>query len=483
MQQELFHPRGRTPRQGRLSQRPARGLLSSALPRVLSRGLVRGLARGLARCMPASVPASVRLALCVLGLGATAAAQAFEAGPFSLTGFAKVSAGRVSNGCEGCQRDPQAGRHFIWADDLAFGKKYGGLNTDSVQIQPTLGAQFDLPQGFKLSAAYSQRWRDGKPDLPGVVFERSASLKHEYYGTVQIGNFLARGWNRPDFPYASDVGQTAFSDSGAAYGILTHAVRYTSRELFVADGNLVLEATYDQGDTNFKRNKPQLFELWALWARGPLVVEAIAQSAKNGPPAAFAKAPFTGLTPFAERDDPQLNGSSQGMFMLLGKYQIGTAYELSGGLRFNRWSGSYAVPVTTGALAQWNNPFNVDWGGVDASGVPNPGYAARSTDLMLGLRKYINPKLVGYAGLTYLGKASTANPSERGQSNSALFASLGARYAVGQGLSISGSVNAVQYGRKGLAPLSMPANDAFSNTDSRIAKRGNWVSVEANYQF
>ena len=26
--------------------------------------------------------------------------------------------------------------------------------------------------------------------------------------------------------------------------------------------------------------------------------------------------------------------------MLLSKYQIGTAYEVSGGLRFNRWSGS-----------------------------------------------------------------------------------------------------------------------------------------------
>ena len=421
--------------------------------------------------------------LCVLGLGAGTAAQAFELGPFSLTGFVKASAGHVSNGCEGCQRDPAAARHFIWADDLVFGKKYGSLTTDSVQIQPTLGVKFDLPQGFTLSGAYSQRWRDGEVDLPGVVYERSATLKHEYYGTVQIGNFRSRGWNRPDFPYASDVGQTAFSDSGAAYGILTKAVRYTSRELFIADGNVVLEFTYDQGDTNFKRNKPQLFEFWALWGGGPLVVEAIVQSAKNGAPAAFAKAGFTGLTPFPERDDQQLNGSSQGVFMLLGKYQIGTAYEVSGGLRFNRWSGSYAVPLTTGALAQWNNPFNVDWGGVDANGVPNPGYSARSTDLMLGLRKYVNPKVVAYTGLTYLGKAQTDNPSERGQSNAALFATVGASYDVGGGLKLSGSLNGVSYARKGQAPLSMPAHDAFSNVDSRIANRGYWVSVEANYQF
>ncbi|MDP3613268.1 MAG: hypothetical protein Q8R98_15535, partial [Rubrivivax sp.] len=201
------------------------------------------------------------------------------------------------------------------------------------------------------------------------------------------------------------------------------------------------------------------------------------------PTGGFAKGPFTGLTPFPERDDPQLGGSSQGIFMLLGKYQIGTAYELSGGLRVNRWSGAYAVQTTSGPLAQWNEPFNVNWGGIDANGVPNPGYSARSTDFMLGVRKYVNPKLVGYVGLTYLGKASTDNPSERGQSNSALFASIGARYVVDGGLSVSGSLNAVSYARKGLAPLSMGSHDAFSNVDSRVANRVNWVSVEVNYQF
>lgn len=423
------------------------------------------------------------LALWVLGLASTTAAQAFEFGPFSLTGFAKASLSHANNGCDNCQRDPGAGRHFIWADDIAFGRKFGGETTHSVQIQPTLGVKFDLPQGFKLSAAYSQRYRDGEPDLPGVVYERSLSLAHEYYGTLQVGNFPSRGWNRADYPYASDLGLTAFSDSGAAYGIFTKAVRYTSRELFVADGNLVLEATYDQGNTGFTRNKPELFELWALWARGPLVLEAVAQSAHNGAAAAFAKAGFTGLTPFPQRDDQQLNGNSQGMFMLLGKYQIGTTYEVSGGLRFNRWSGAYAVALTQGAQAQWNNPFNVDWNGVDANGVRNPGYAATSTDVMLGLRRYINPKLNAYAGLAYLGKASTDNPSERGQSNTALFATLGARYNVGSGLSVSGSVNAVSYRHKGLAPLSMPAHNAFSNIDSRVAQRGNWLSVEANYSF
>lgn len=410
-------------------------------------------------------------------------AAAFEYGPFSLTGFAKLNTTRASNGCGNCQRDPEAGRQFIWADDIVFGRPYGTLDRTVVQIQPTLGLKFDLPRGFKLSGALSQRWRDGSPDLPGVLYERSVTLKHEDYGTVQVGNFLTRGWNRADYPLSTDIGQTAFSDSGAAYGINTNAIRYTSRTLDVAEGDLVLELTYDQGDTAFKRNKPRFFEFWALWAKGPLVVEAVAQDGRNGSAGAFAKGAFKGLTPFPGRDDAQLGGNSQGIFMLISKYQIGTAYELSGGLRFNRWSGAYAVQLTQGALAQYNNPFNVNWNGRDANGVLNPGYPAKSTDLMLGLRKYIDSHWVAYSGMTYLGKASTANPSERGQSNTALFGTLGARYDFGKGLTASGSVNAVFYDHKGLAPLSMPGHSSFSNVDSRIASRGNWLSLELNYQF
>jgi hypothetical protein len=90
---------------------------------------------------------------------------------------------------------------------------------------------------------------------------------------------------------------------------------------------------------------------------------------------------------------------------------------------------------------------------------------------------------VGYLGTTYLGKASTSNPSERGQSNSALFTTVGAKYDFGQGFTLSGSLNAVFFSRQGLAPLSMPGHDSFSGIDSRVAKRGNWVNIEAHYDF
>jgi hypothetical protein len=88
-----------------------------------------------------------------------------------------------------------------------------------------------------------------------------------------------------------------------------------------------------------------------------------------------------------------------------------------------------------------------------------------------------------HTSVVYLGQASTDNPSERGQSNSALINSVGVSYNLGHGLQVYGLAGMVHYGRKGLAPLSMPSNNAFTNVDPRIATRGNWFGVGAVYTF
>ncbi len=85
--------------------------------------------------------------------------------------------------------------------------------------------------------------------------------------------------------------------------------------------------------------------------------------------------------------------------------------------------------------------------------------------------------------LVYRGRAETDNPSERGQSNSALFNSVGLKHDFRNGLQLYGSLNAVFYARKGLAPLSMPSHSAFSNVDSRVASQGNWLTLGALYTF
>ena len=424
---------------------------------------------------------------------ACAPALAIEFGPFSLTGFGKLESTRTTNVCEDCQRELGEARHRRWADDLAFGKPFGTRETTVTLFQPYLGFKQDVGRGWQAFGLLSQRWRDGKVDLDGWLYERNVGVAHEDWGRLTVGAMTTRGWSVPDYPYSfkaisSDFwgggsgATTAWSDAGAGYGLLSRAVRYMSRPVEMLGGDWLFEATYDIGKRGWKKNKPEFIELYAKYIGRELLVDLVVQSAKNGEPVAWGKAPFGGLTPFAA-DDPLLGSSSQGMAMVMVRHVIDGRIELSGGLRHNRWSGAYAVQTTTGPLGRWNSMFNVDWGGFDANGVPNPGYAARSTDVMLGTRYRINDKFTAGLNLTYLGKAHTDNPSERGQSNTLTVgtASLGYTPHPNVQLSITGSV--YQFGRKGQAPLSIPAHNAFTNIDSRVADRGNAIGVSANFTF
>lgn len=422
-----------------------------------------------------------------------APAQAVDFGPFSLTGFAKAEVTRTTNVCEDCQRERGEARHRVWADDIVFGKPFGTRDSDVTLFQPYLGFKQNVGRGWEAFGLLSQRWRDGKVDLDGWLYERNVGVAHEDWGRLTVGAMTTRGWSMADYPasfkaISSDFwgggsgNSTAWSDSGAGYGLLSRAVRYMSRPIELFGGDVLLEATYDMGKSGWKRNKPQFLELFAKYIGRELLVDVIVQSAKNGEPVAWGKAPFGGLTPFPE-DDALLGSSSQGMAMLMVRHVIDSKIEVSGGIRFNRWSGAYAVQTTTGPLGRWNNMFNVDWNGFDANGVPNPGYAARSTDLMLGTRYRIDDKLTAGLGLVYLGKASTDNPSERGQSNTLTVATLSVGYNFNPNVQFYGSLNAYQFGRKGQAPLSIPAHAAHTNIDSRVANRGNSFGVGANINF
>lgn len=420
-------------------------------------------------------------------------AQAVDFGPFSLTGFAKASVSRTTNVCEECQRELGEARHRVWADDIAFGKAFDTRESHVTLVQPYLGFKQDLGRGWQAFGLLSQRWRDGRVDLDGWWYERNLGLAHEDWGRLTVGAMTTRGWSVPDYPssfraISSDFwgggngASTEWSDAGAGYGLLSRAVRYMSRPIEFMGGDWLLEATYDMGRPGWKRHKPQFIELYAKYIGRELLVDMVVQSAKNGEPVAWGKAPFGGLTPFPE-DDALLGGSSQGMALLMARHVVGGKVEVSGGVRFNRWSGAYAVQTTPGALGRWNSMFNVDWGGVDANGVPNPGYAARSTDLMLGARYRVNEQVTAGLGLVHLGTARTDNPSERGQSNALTVGTASVGYTVNKYLQLSAKASVYQYRRKGQAPLSMPAHDAFTNIDSRVATRGNAVSLSADFSF
>ncbi len=420
----------------------------------------------------------------VCGLYCATASHAIDFGPegmFSLTGFAKVETQNVSNRCVDCQQFPSEDKQRQWADALVPGKPYGTSNMQVTLFQAWLGAKYDLGGGFKLNGLLSQRLRDGKEDIEGFWYEKNVAISHEDYGSIRIGAMTTRAWSIADYPYGTNLGVAdVWGSSGAGYGLLTNAVRYTSRVFDVAQGDLVLEATYDEGSRDFKINKPRFLELYAQYRKGDLVVDLMHQDTRNGNPQAWSHGPFTSLTPNTA-DDSKLGGSGQAISMAMARYQIDSRFEASGGIRNNRWSGAYAVITQPGVQAQWNNMFNVDWGG-QLNGVGNPGYAATSTDWMLGLR-YRAGKWTTSTGMVVLGKAATDNPSERGQSNSATVNTVVVNYDVGRGFQVYGFAGMVRYDRLGLSPMSMPGNAAFTNVDSRVSQNGNWLGLGGVYVF
>lgn len=421
-------------------------------------------------------------------LGLAGSATAIDFGPFTLSGFVKAEFTRVSSLCKnnGCQVDPLASKEFVWADEMVQGKGYGNGSTHVTLVQPYLGAKFDLGRGFRLSGLLSQRWRDGKPDLAGFLYDRSVALEHEDHGAVRVGAMTTRAWSMADYPFGTDIGLAdAWASSGAGYGLLTRALRFTSRPFDVAEGDLVVEATYDFGQSGWRRNKPRFLEVWAHYGKGNLSLDLMLQHARNGTPSAFSHGPFTSLF-YDSRFDDALGGSSQGIAMLMGRYRYSGSVELLGGARANRWSGAYAKllqsrTVNPGGYDIWNSPFNVDWS-QDLGGGVYKGHAARSTDLVLGAR-YKFGRWTASTGMLHLGKASTDNPSERGQSNAATVNTVGLDYDLAQGLRVYTNAGMVHYRRKGLSPTSMPSNSAFTNTDARVTRNGNWVGAGVVYTF
>ncbi len=425
-----------------------------------------------------------RLALLSAGLLLGGAAQAIDFGPFTLNGFAKAEANRVSSLCKNCAVEPNEARDRYWADELVQGKAYGAGDSHVVLMQPYLGVKFNVPAGFKVGALLSQRWRDGKEDFKGFWYDKNVFVSHDDYGSIRIGAMTTRAWSMADYPYGSNIGLAdAWGSSGSGYGLLTRAVRVATRPLDVLEGDLVLEATYDPGKKGWSQNKPSFVELFAQYHKGDLVIDAIYQSAKNGTPSAFSHGPFTGLTPFPA-DDAKLGSSSQGIAMVMARYQVDARWEISGGLRANRWSGAWATittPGTGGGFDQWNNMFNVDWSATNAA-CPCQGYPATSMDLTLGLRYRMGPWTVS-TGYMHMGAAATANPTERGQSNAAQINTVGLNYNFRNGLEVYAMAGMVRYARKGLAPLTMPSHSAFTNIDSRVETSGNWLGAGAVYVF
>ncbi len=445
------------------------------------------------KTLPLKPPHLLKAGLAVLALLAATPGHAVDFGPdgmFSLNGFLEVTTTLQGSYCLQCQVAPAgASKQIRSSDAIIPGKTYRDTTLMNWQVQPDLSFQYNLGNGFKAGGKLGQRWREGyvdgnvsevryggTVDVPDYWYNKNLSLSHEDYGTVTVGSMVTRGWGVADYPYGGNVGlSSAWGASGAGYGMLSNAVRVASRTLDVANGDLFVEVSYDQGNTHFTRLKPEFWELYAQYHRGDLVLDGVLQNASNGGPGAWGHAPFSSVTPFSLDDqNPALGGNHQSIAMLMARYQATSQIELTAGVRRNQWQGADLVynPVTS-----WTTAFNVDFNNSNY-----PGYSAVSYDTMLGLRYRIN-KWVLSTGMVYLGEAQSGNPSERGQGNSATFNTFNANYEFGNGWLFESTLGMVHYSKKGLSPTSMPGNDSFSNVDSRISQDGRWLTLGMLYAF
>jgi len=452
---------------------------------------------------PAKPKSLFRLSMTALALTAATSSQAIDFGPdgmFSLNGFAQATVGQHARRCTDCQwSGPFATKHMSWGDAILPNQRVRSVTTFNYQIQPFLSAKYDLGKGYKLSGVLSQRWRDGivngrdpsplfddrggsKVDVPNYWYDKNITLSHEDYGRLTVGHMLTRSWREADYPFGSNIGLSEpWASSGAGYGMLTKAIRYQTRAIDFSGGDLFLEGTYDFGKSGFSKNKPSLFEFHGKYYRGPLEMDLILQESKNGAQSAWGHSPFTAQTNNSA-DDAKLDKTSQGIAMVMARYAVNSQLEVSAGLRRNRWSGADQIllhakdPAVAGDYDRYNSMFNVDTNGT------LKGHSATSYDVALGAR-YRMGKWVPSIGFIHLGRASTSNPSQRGQSNSALIGLLGLQYDYSNNLKLDLSGGTVHYAKRGLSPMSMPGNDSFTGVDSRIVRDGSWVTVQATYSF
>ncbi|AGX87703.1 hypothetical protein Cenrod_1618 [Candidatus Symbiobacter mobilis CR] len=409
---------------------------------------------------------------------------------FVFGGFAEIRLGMRSNYCADCQWIPGQSKETPWSDAVIPGREFHSVGTTFTQIHPELAAWYPLGRGYKLGAVISQRWRNGEIDVPnmgsswtGYWYKKLIALNHDDFGKWQIGHMMTQAWSRSDAMGNDSSLSGPLSATGAGYGMLTNAIRYTAPTVDVAKGTMTLEFTYDRGNRNFKVHTPHFLEVYGQYKQGNWLFEGIYQTTRNGTPTAWGQGPFRGLTPFnADGNNPDLVEASQGITMLMARYELDKATELMGAVRRNTWSGVDAVAVTTNP-AGWNNMFNVDWSDVTyADGKKFPGYGANSVDLMLGF-KHVSGRWTTMGGLVYLGAASTDNPSERGQSNSSLVGGFGMEYDLGNKVKLTFQTGAVHYARLGLTPMSLGSNEGLNYSDSRITRDSNWYTAGVVWGF
>ncbi len=382
--------------------------------------------------------------------------------------------------------------------------------------QLSLGVSHETESAVTWEARASYRWRSEAglgewlrtPDVDYRAgggwsgtdwFERLVGVSRPDLGSVRYGTQLSRAWARSDsFSYPIGL-SSQWSGSGASYGILPEALRLTSRSFEDGRGKLVVEMTLARDRLNRDNvdreqfspgpTEPMLAELFLQYSVPGHLVEFVMQSSRGARQSSFGKGALVGW--IGDPDNLAFGNSlprgagrpSQSTAILQGNHWPNPQNMLTYGLRYSRWSGSAVMcnysSVTEECVLGVDPGFNYG----DAA-THYAGFRGSSVDAMLGWSHYRG--LYTYtAGFVWFGKASSDNPIEWGQSNSAISTNLGIHRKlpeVHKGASVYGGLGWSRFSQIGPAPLSMP-NNLFLGVNPLYDRSGAALTVGFNIVF
>lgn len=372
-------------------------------------------------------------------------------------------------------------------------------NSQLSMQQLSLGWNKETAGAVGLEARLTYRWRSDDAlrlfKAPDVDYRPPTSkvLEHDYterfvgisrpdLGALKLGTQISRSWSRSD-AFSFPIGLSGvWADSGAGYGIFPTALRITSPMMEDGSGKLTVEMTaathqrntrmVDQdrtaGSTAFSPNptKPIAVELFLQYSNAKNLIELTVQSARGAKQTSFGKSALIGWIgdpdpiPLDLSTPRRASAPSQSVVVLQGNHWPDSRNMFTWGVRRSQWSGSAASCNFSVAKAECI--FGLDPGfnyGAESNGYL--GYQATTFDAMLGWSHYKGPYTYTIGG-TYFGRASSKNPIEWGQSNSALHLNLGVARKVPEvdkGLTVTVGVGMSQFQKIGPAPVSMPNNN------------------------
>jgi len=434
---------------------------------------------------------------------ASVPATAEQYGPLEVVGFLKNEYSLCDNCTEGLVNRSAYDPRGVLSPPDPMVNQGGDSETTGRNLflaQLTLGLSHEFDNAVKIEAKTSGRMRNSDADIyDNWMTDLYAGVSHPTYGSFQIGKMTSRAWTRSD-DFAYPLGLSSpWAESGAGYGIFPEAVRYATREFEIPFGKIRFEASYAEADTRNPLNRaslveappdPSLYEIFIQYSNEKNLVELVYQDSDGGRQSSFQKGAFYGAQGNTNGlvSSPDYEAPSQNVLIVQGNYWMNERWKFTYGLRRSEWSGQaqqcdFGPVSTVQSACFWDQP------GFNYSDELDKVYSGVSWDAMLGAG-YTRGKWTYTAGGVYLDKASTDNPIEWGQENTALFLNLGIYRKLPE-ISLGGvfkmevyaGLGRVMFGREGPAPLSMPSNIAFGGVDPRISESGNFFTLGANLNF